>query len=111
MSPFSSSQRTRLPFHQRSRMSGLPSPLTSMRTILSSGVLLLSLDLRGEFASCSCTEYFCEPGLVVGSGSEGGRTQTGVVARGAAKARVARTRTASADRCMRGLRLQQAAYD
>src|SRR2546421_5905555 len=86
MSSFSSSQRTRLPFHHVSRMSGSPSSSTSMRTMsLGSGLALLSLDLRGELGSCSCTEYFCVPGLVVASGSEGGRTQSGVVAGGAAR--------------------------
>src|ERR1041384_4281239 len=46
MSPFSSSQRTRLPFHQRSRISGLPSLLMSRRTISSEGVDDLSAVLR-----------------------------------------------------------------
>src|SRR5258705_11349827 len=52
MSPFSSSQRTRFPFHQRSRMSGLPSLLISRRTISSEGEVDLSAVLRSSGMLC-----------------------------------------------------------
>jgi hypothetical protein len=47
-SPFSSSQRTRLVFHHRSTMSGLPSPSMSRRTTRSEGGAVSSERRRSE---------------------------------------------------------------